>query len=93
MVLVILITGTRLYLRFSRRDLRVGIDDYVIIPAALLTIAFLAIVMSEVTYGGAGKHLYDLTYKELNWLSAVTVTVLTISDIKADRSMSFRLHC
>lgn len=72
--LVVLITGSRLGLRIFRRDLKVGIDDYVIVPAALLTIAFLAIAMSEVTYGGAGKHMYDLTYEEFNWLFEVMTT-------------------
>jgi len=71
--LIITITGTRLCLRFFRRDLKVGYDDYLVIPAALLTIALLAIVISLVTYGGAGKHIYDLTYQEFNWLLKVIV--------------------
>lgn len=76
--LVVLITGTRLGLRFLRRDLTVGYDDYFIIPAALLTIALVAIVISLVTHGGAGKHLYDITYQELNWLSEVTIFLPTV---------------
>jgi hypothetical protein len=85
MVLVIAITGTRLGLRFFRRDLKWGLDDYFIIPAALLTIVFLAVVISEVTNGGLGKHIYDLTYQEVNWLFQVTMAVLTIRVIKADQ--------
>lgn len=34
-VLMVLITGSRLVLRATRRDLRWGLDDWVIIPAAV----------------------------------------------------------
>lgn len=34
-VLMVLITGSRLVLRATRRDLRWGMDDWVIIPAAV----------------------------------------------------------
>ena len=62
----ILITGARLCLRYFRKDLRVGYDDYAIIPAALAVIAYMAIAMGMVVYGGAGKHIYDTTYQEFN---------------------------
>lgn len=84
MFLIILITGTRLGLRFFRRDLRIGYDDYLIVPAALLCIAVLAIITSLVTHGGAGKHLYDLTYQEFNWLAGVNHLLANIND-KANR--------
>ena len=34
-VLIILVTGTRLWLRFSRRELRWGPDDFVIVPGVV----------------------------------------------------------
>ncbi|KAM0799547.1 hypothetical protein BDR22DRAFT_778823, partial [Usnea florida] len=67
MALVILITGARLYLRYSRRDLKVGIDDFVIVPAALTAVAYFALAIGMVVYGGAGKHIYDMTYEEVDW--------------------------
>ena len=71
MALVILITGARLGLRFFRRDLKVGIDDFVIVPAALTAVAYFALAIGMVVYGGAGKHIYDLTYEELDWFYEV----------------------
>ncbi|KAF6217939.1 hypothetical protein HO133_006351 [Letharia lupina] len=67
MALVILITAARLGLRYFRRDLKVGYDDFVIVPAALATVAYMAVAIGQVVYGGAGKHVYDMTYQELNW--------------------------
>ena len=71
MALVILITGARLGLRYFRRDLKVGYDDFVIIPAALATVTYMAIAIASVVYGGAGKHVYDMTYQEINWFYEV----------------------
>ena len=71
MVLMVLITGARLYLRYFRRDLKVGYDDFLIIPAALASFAYMAIAIGQVVYGGAGKHVYDLTYQELDWFFKV----------------------
>lgn len=71
MALVILITGARLGLRYFRRDLKVGYDDFVIVPAALATVAYMAVAIGQVVYGGAGKHVYDMTYQELNWFYEV----------------------
>ncbi len=71
MALVILITGARLGLRYFRRDLKVGYDDWVIVPAALATIAYMAIAIGMVVYGGAGKHIYDMTYEEADWFYSV----------------------
>lgn len=71
MALVILITGARLGLRCFRKDLKVGYDDFVIVPAALATVAYMAVAIGGVVYGGAGKHIYDMTYQELNWFYEV----------------------
>ena len=71
MVLVILVTGARLALRCFRKELKIGYDDFAIIPAALATVAYMALAIGSVVYGGAGKHIYDMTYQELNWFYEV----------------------
>lgn len=71
MALVILITGARLGLRCFRKDLKVGYDDWVIVPAALTTVTFMAMTIGMAVYGGAGKHLYDMTYQEADWFYRV----------------------
>ncbi|MCJ1465364.1 hypothetical protein MMC07_003982 [Pseudocyphellaria aurata] len=66
-VLITLITGGRLALRWRRRDLRWGPDDWMIIPAAMGSILWMALTIPAVTRGGVGKHLWDVTYVEFFW--------------------------
>lgn len=66
-VFVILITSTRLGLRAFRKDLKWGLDDWLIIPAAIGAIGWLGCVIGMVTHGGNGKHLWDVTYLEYYW--------------------------
>ncbi|CZS93231.1 related to integral membrane protein PTH11 [Rhynchosporium agropyri] len=61
---MIIITGLRLGLRIFRRGLWVGLDDYTIVPGVLLAICWPTLQMCAVIYGGAGKHMYDITYEE-----------------------------
>ena len=70
--LVLAITTLRLSLRIFRRDLRFGYDDFAIIPAALGVCVWLALQIAMVCMGGAGKHLYDLTYLEMRWFIGVS---------------------
>ena len=87
--LVSLVTGARLGLRFFRKDLHWGWEDFIILPAAVCiqnlsittvliaiylqlgVIAWLSLVIAMVRYGGAGKHIYDNTYMEINWFTRV----------------------
>lgn len=82
MALVILITSARLWLRYFRRDLKVGMDDFFIVPAALATVAYLAIAIGMVAYGGAGKHIYDMTYEEINWFYEVRSPLGNVGDYR-----------
>ena len=71
-VLVLAITTLRLSLRFFRRDLRIGYDDFAIIPAALGVCVWLALQIAIVRIGGDGKHLYDVTYMEIRYFIGVS---------------------
>ena len=64
--LVVLITGTRLCLRIFRKNLSVGCDDCVIIPAVIGAVAWFGMMIVVAVVGGAGKHVKDVTYSELN---------------------------
>lgn len=81
--LTILITGTRLYLRIFRRNLKVGYDDWFIVPAALATVTYMAMTIGMVVYGGAGKHIYDLTYQEVDWFYQVCYPLRDERGLKA----------
>ena len=65
-ILTIIITGTRLLLRIFRRELRWGSDDWAILVGALGVVTFYGTQLALPLDGGAGKHIYDLTYEEYN---------------------------
>jgi hypothetical protein len=64
MVILTLVTFLRLGIRVFVRGVRFGADDWLIIPAYLLSMAYPALQIAMVQYGGAGKHFYDVTYQE-----------------------------
>ncbi|KAL8999157.1 MAG: hypothetical protein Q9169_001936 [Polycauliona sp. 2 TL-2023] len=64
---VLSITTTRLVARKLIRTSSLGWDDVLIVPAALAAVAWFGIVGAMVTYGGAGKHVFDITYQEYYW--------------------------
>ncbi|KAH7392175.1 hypothetical protein DE146DRAFT_132968 [Phaeosphaeria sp. MPI-PUGE-AT-0046c] len=64
MVVLTIITFLRLGIRLFVHGIRFGADDWLIIPAYLLSMAYPALQIAMVKYGGAGKHFYDITYQE-----------------------------
>ena len=71
--LILLMTGTRLYLRVFWKDLSMGYDDLVIIPAAIGASSWYSLMIALAIYGGAGKHIYDITYSELDHFYRVSL--------------------
>jgi hypothetical protein len=72
MVFLTLITFLRLGIRLFVHGVRFGADDWLIIPAYLLSMAYPALQIAMVQYGGAGKHFYDITYEEYFYYKAVS---------------------
>ena len=72
--LLVLITGIRVMLRYTRKELKVGLDDLFAIIATLCACSWFAIVIGMATYGGAGKHIYDVTYSEMAIFISVSPT-------------------
>lgn len=64
-VLVTLITWTRIFLRYWRKELRFGSDDWAIILAWMGVMVYLGITIGLAKVAGAGYHMYDITYE--NW--------------------------
>lgn len=71
--LILLMTGTRLCLRVFRKDLRIGYDDLVIIPAVIGALSWYSLMIAMAIYGGAAKHIYDITYHELDYFYRVSL--------------------
>lgn len=71
-VLLTAITFTRLGLRLFRRDLKWGADDYAIIVGVAAVLTWFGLAIAQVSYGGSGKHIWDLTYAELDWFIDVS---------------------
>lgn len=61
-VVITVVTGLRLCLRGLSPSLRWGIDDSLMCGALLMAIAYPALQIAMVVFGGAGKHIYDVTY-------------------------------
>jgi hypothetical protein len=72
MVIITLVTFARLGIRLFVRDCRFGIDDWFIIPAYILGMAYPALQIAMVQYGGAGKHFFDVTYQEYYYYKIVS---------------------
>ncbi|CAG8955920.1 hypothetical protein HYFRA_00008773 [Hymenoscyphus fraxineus] len=66
-VVMVLITSIRLGIRLFNRGLMMGLDDLFIIPGVILAVAWPALQICAVVYGGAGKHMYDVTYEEYSY--------------------------
>ncbi len=71
--LLLLMTGTRLGLRVFLNDLRIGYDDFMIIPAAIGALSWYSLIIAMAIYGGAGKPIYSITYYELNYFYRVSL--------------------
>ena len=71
--LILLIIGTRLFLRVLWKDLRIGCDDLVIIPAAIGALSWYSLIITRAIYGGAGKHIHNITYHELDYFYRVSL--------------------
>ncbi|KAL1651895.1 hypothetical protein SLS58_000018 [Diplodia intermedia] len=68
------VTVARLAVRLFRTGVRWGADDWMLIPGAIMAIAYPAIQIAMVVHGGGGKHSWDVTYAEyndFNWLGVV----------------------
>ena len=72
-ILLTLITSARLSLRYFRKDLRWGPDDYAIILGLAGVVSWFSLGIAKVQVGGAGKHMSDITYDELNRFVEVRV--------------------
>ena len=66
---IIVVTGGRLFARYTHLSSRLGWDDALIVVAAAFAIAWLSVVIAMVIQGGSGQHIYNITYHEYNlWL-------------------------
>ena len=72
MILMVLITITRLLLRLCKKELRWGLDDWTIGVALGLAMGYCGLRIELTRYGGAGKHTYDATYAEYEEFFAVS---------------------
>ncbi|KAK8220930.1 hypothetical protein IWZ01DRAFT_477862 [Phyllosticta capitalensis] len=72
--IMIAVTGLRLFLRAHVRRLEWGMDDTLMVPGLIMAVAYPALQIAMVQYGGAGKHMFDVTYIEYyyyHWLALV----------------------
>ncbi|TEY40357.1 hypothetical protein BOTCAL_0436g00070 [Botryotinia calthae] len=65
-------TLVRLLIRLLNRGLRLGLDDLFIVPGVILAITWPVLQILAVVYGGAGKHMWDVTYEEYGYFKRYT---------------------
>ncbi|KAF1360714.1 hypothetical protein EJ07DRAFT_16854, partial [Lizonia empirigonia] len=78
MVVITLVTFLRLGIRLFVHGVRFGADDWLIIPAYVLSMAYPALQIAMVQYGGAGKHFYDITYQEYYYYKLLAPSAATV---------------
>ena len=64
--LLVTITSARLALRYFKKTLKWGPDDYAIILGASGACTWVIIAIAMVVVGAAGQHIYDITYVEFD---------------------------
>ncbi|ESZ97761.1 hypothetical protein SBOR_1843 [Sclerotinia borealis F-4128] len=65
-------TLIRLLIRLLNRGLKLGLDDLFIVPGVILAITWPVLQILAVVYGGAGKHIWDVTYEEYGYFKRYT---------------------
>lgn len=63
-IVISVVTGLRLGLRLMAPSLKWGLDDSLMVPGLLMAIAYPALQIAMVVYGGAGNHIYDVSYNQ-----------------------------
>ncbi|ETN41816.1 uncharacterized protein HMPREF1541_03753 [Cyphellophora europaea CBS 101466] len=61
---MLLVTSTRFLLRIYLPRLKWGLDDTLLVPGVVMAIAYSALQVAMALKGGAGKHIFDVTYLE-----------------------------
>ncbi|KAL8880640.1 MAG: hypothetical protein Q9192_007976 [Flavoplaca navasiana] len=64
-VIMISVTMARFMLRKFMKELKFGLDDWLMVPALILASLWPILQICAVKYSGTGKHVYDVTYHEL----------------------------
>ncbi|KAL9622530.1 MAG: hypothetical protein Q9204_008021 [Flavoplaca sp. TL-2023a] len=64
-VIMISVTMARFMLRKFMKELKFGLDDWLMVPALVLASLWPILQICAVKYSGTGKHVYDVTYHEL----------------------------
>jgi hypothetical protein len=62
--IITLVTGLRLCLRLFHPRLKWGLDDSLMVAGWFMALVYPAVQIAMVVYGGAGKHIYDVSYGE-----------------------------
>ncbi|CAD6445113.1 1d81be43-b448-4a37-9b05-cc6433123aa6 [Sclerotinia trifoliorum] len=65
-------TLLRLLIRLLNRGLVLGLDDLFIVPGVILAMTWPVLQILAVVYGGAGKHIWDVTYEEYGYFKRYT---------------------
>ncbi|KAL6713234.1 hypothetical protein ACLMJK_009355 [Lecanora helva] len=81
-IIMTFVTGLRLAIRAQNAKIVFGKDDLAVAVGTAMALVIPVLFLAQVSYGGMGKHIYDLTYHELyvsHMLGATQTTFLFVS--------------
>ena len=63
-VLILLLSGTRLWVRAFKRNLKWGPDDWAMVAATILFLGVTGSWFASIPFAGVGKHIWNITYQQ-----------------------------
>ena len=73
-VLILALSGTRLWVRAFRRNLKWGLDDWAMVAATILCLGVTGSWYASIPYAGVGKHIWNITYQQYqNYFTYLTI--------------------
>jgi hypothetical protein len=78
LVLAIIVVSTRIYLRARWKGLRLGWDDWFIVPSLVLAFILTIVQVVCVKQGGLGRHVYDNFFGEIGVSLKVGLNLILI---------------
>jgi hypothetical protein len=77
-VLMTVIVCVRLWIRKRVKGMVFGWDDWLVIPGLVLSLGLFAVVILLIKIGGAGRHVYDISFDRVQKTQQVPHAILSL---------------
>jgi energy-converting hydrogenase Eha subunit A len=79
--LMTIVVAARLWIRKRVKGMKFGWDDWLAIPGLVLALGLFAVVILLIRIGGAGRHVYDVSYNRVRKTQQVPAYPLVVGAI------------